>query len=88
MRLDKFLKDSRLIKRRTIAKQMCDAGKIAVNGKIAKAGTELIAGDMLRIEYATMFYTVEILTVKVNPSKVAAGESYKEISRELKPKAG
>lgn len=86
MRLDKYLKDSRLIKRRTIAKQMCDAGKVAVNEKIVKAGTDVFEGDKITVEYATMFYTVEVVTLNVNPSKVAAADSYKEISRVMKEK--
>jgi len=88
MRLDKFLKDSRLIKRRTIAKQMCDAGKVAINSKIAKAGTDVFEGDRVTVEYATMFLTVEVLTLKISTSKVAAADCYKEINRELKNKEG
>ncbi|MGB9866601.1 MAG: RNA-binding S4 domain-containing protein [Bacillota bacterium] len=49
MRLDKFLKVSRIIKRRTIAKQLCEGGLIAVNGKVAKASTEVKAGDVIQI---------------------------------------
>ena len=49
MRIDKFLKNSRLIKRRTIAKEACDQGRVFVNDKVAKAGTEFKVGDIIRV---------------------------------------
>lgn len=52
MRLDKFLKVSRIIKRRTVAKEVCDTGRVLVNGKVAKAGTSLKVSDIIEIEYA------------------------------------
>jgi ribosomal 50S subunit-recycling heat shock protein len=51
MRLDKYLKVSRLIKRRSVAKEVCDGGKVSVNGKTAKAGTEVKVGDVLEIGF-------------------------------------
>lgn len=84
MRIDKFLKDSRLVKRRTIAKQMCDAKKIVVNGKPVKAGHEVKIGDLIRVEYAKMFYTIEIESLNISLSKATAAECYKEISKEMK----
>ena len=63
MRLDLFLKQTGLIKRRPIAKAMCDGGKVSRNGKVAKAGDELRAGDQLRIDYGVKTVDVEVLTV-------------------------
>lgn len=53
MRLDKFLKNSRIIKRRTVAKEACDGGRVSVNGRTAKPGTELEVGDKIHIEFGT-----------------------------------
>ncbi|QRN85238.1 RNA-binding S4 domain-containing protein [Clostridia bacterium] len=61
MRLDKFLKVSRIIKRRTIAKDMCDNARIQVNGRVAKAGHDIEAGDTLIIEFGRRILTVEVL---------------------------
>ena len=73
MRLDKFLKVSRLIKRRTVAKEMVDAGRIRVNGKPAKPGLEVKVGDVLEIGYGDNATKAEILeireTVKAEESK-------------------
>ncbi|RKQ85626.1 S4 domain-containing protein [Brockia lithotrophica] len=52
MRLDKYLKDARIVKRRTVAKILCDAGKVRVDGKVAKAGLELRGGEWVEVEYA------------------------------------
>ncbi len=72
MRLDKFLKVSRLIKRRTIAKEVCDAGKISVNGRVAKAGTVLAVGDHLDIQFGEKLLSVEVLRLD---SVVKAGDA-------------
>ncbi|MEG1500565.1 MAG: RNA-binding S4 domain-containing protein [Clostridiales bacterium] len=61
MRLDKFLKVSRIIKRRTVAKDVCDAGRIHVNGRSAKAGADLKVGDILSFNYGRRQMEVEIL---------------------------
>lgn len=61
MRLDKFLKVSRIIKRRTIAKDMCDNARIQVNGRIAKAGHDIQTGDALIIEFGRRILTVDVL---------------------------
>ncbi|MGI6685120.1 MAG: RNA-binding S4 domain-containing protein [Bacillota bacterium] len=63
MRLDKYLKVSRLIKRRTVAKEVCDGGKVSVNGKTAKAGTEVKAGDILELGFGPRMLKVEIVAV-------------------------
>ncbi len=54
MRLDKFLKVSRLIKRRTVANEACDAGRVSINGKVAQAGAGVKAGDIIEIGWLTM----------------------------------
>jgi len=61
MRVDKFLKVSRLIKRRTVAKEACDLGRIQVNGKVVKASYEMKVGDQLQIELGTRKVRVEVL---------------------------
>ncbi len=64
MRVDKYLKVSRLIKRRTVAKEACDLGRIQVNGRVVKAGHELKVGDVLQIELGTRRVRVEILEIR------------------------
>ena len=64
MRLDKYLKVSRIIKRRTVAKDVCDGGKVKVNGKVAKAGADVKPGDILEIGFGERKVRAEILEVK------------------------
>lgn len=64
LRLDKFLKVSRLIKRRPVAKDMCDAGKVEVNDRVAKAGTEVAVGDELAIRFGERVVRVRIREIK------------------------
>ena len=61
MRLDKYLKVSRLIKRRTVANEACDAGRVMINGKTAKAGTDVKVGDVIEIGFGTRNVKVEVL---------------------------
>ena len=61
MRLDKYLKVSRIIKRRTVANEACDAGRVTVNGKVAKAGTEVKIGDIIEIKFGNNTTKVEVL---------------------------
>jgi len=63
MRLDKFLKVSRLIKRRTVANEACDAGRVTINGKTAKASAEVNVGDILEISFGTKNVKAEILDI-------------------------
>ena len=64
MRLDKYLKVSRLIKRRTVAKEMVDAGRVKVNGKVAKPGSEVKQGDELEIGFGQRLVRAKILAIK------------------------
>ena len=77
MRLDKFLKVSRLIKRRTVANEACDAGRVLVNGKSAKASLNVKEGDVLEIEFGTRTVKVEVLDVQETVRKDEAKELYK-----------
>ena len=77
MRLDKFLKVSRLIKRRTIANEACDAGRVSVNGKVAKAGTTVKAGDIIEIGFGTRNVKVEVLSVAETVRKEEAKELFR-----------
>ena len=77
MRLDKFLKVSRLIKRRTVANEACDAGRVLVNGKSAKASLNVKEGDIIEIEFGTRTVKVEVLDVQETVRKDEAKELYK-----------
>lgn len=77
MRLDKYLKVSRLIKRRTVANEACDAGRVMVNGKPAKASAAVKAGDVLEIQFGTRTVRAEILNVQETVKKEAAQEMYR-----------
>ena len=79
MRLDKFLKVSRLIKRRTIANEACDAGRVLVNDKPAKASLNVKAGDMIEIQFGAKAGKVEVLDVQETVKKDEAKELYRYI---------
>lgn len=79
MRLDKYLKVSRLIKRRTIANEACDAGRVLLNEKPAKAGSTVKAGDIITIQFGSKEVKVEVLDV----SEVVRKEEAKEMYRYL-----
>ena len=79
MRLDKYLKVSRIIKRRTIANEACDAGRVSVNGKVAKASVDVKAGDVLEIRFGEKVFKAEILNVAEHVLKNEASELYKVI---------
>ena len=72
MRLDKFLKVSRLIKRRTVANEACDAGRVLVNGKTAKASQNVKVGDVLEIQFGNKAVKAEILDIKETVKKEEA----------------
>ena len=69
MRLDKFLKISRLIKRRTVANEACDAGRVTVNGKVAKASQAVKASDIIEIQFGNKAVKVEVLDVTETAKK-------------------
>lgn len=77
MRLDKFLKVSRLIKRRTVANEACDAGRVLVNDKPAKASLNVKTGDVLEIQFGTNSVKVEVLDVQETVKKDEAKELYR-----------
>ena len=77
MRLDKYLKVSRLIKRRTVANEACDAGRVMINGKPGKASAAVKAGDVLEIQFGTRTVRAEILNVQETVKKEAAQEMYR-----------
>lgn len=77
MRIDKYLKVSRIIKRRTVANEACDAGRVMINGNVAKASAEVKAGDVIEIAFGTNPLKVEVLTVKETVKKEEAKDMYK-----------
>ncbi len=79
MRLDKFLKVSRLIKRRTVAKEACTSGIISINGKVAKASTEVNIGDTIEIRFGEKTNKVKVLEVREHVLKKEAQEMYEVI---------
>ena len=79
MRLDKFLKVSRLIKRRTVANEACDNGRISVNGRVVKASYDVKVGDRIEISMGACTVTVEVLEVSDNVRKDDAAGMYKEV---------
>lgn len=79
MRIDKFLKNARIIKRRTVAKEACEQGKVFLNDKQAKPGDEVKVGDKVRINFGTGSMNIEILDVKDNVSKDMAASLYRSI---------
>lgn len=83
MRLDKFLKVSRIIKRRTLAKEVCDGGRIQINGRPAKASTEVKAGDILELDFGQRRLKVRVVEIKENVPVALAGQLY-EILEETK----
>ncbi len=76
MRIDKFLKVSRLIKRRTVAKDACDTGRVAINGKPVKAGAEVKADDIIEITYASRSVRARVLDVREVVRKDEAAAMY------------
>lgn len=77
MRLDKYLKVSRLIKRRTIANEACDAGRVTVNEKVAKASQEVKVGDIIAIRFGDKTVQAEVLAVQETVRKEEAKEMFR-----------
>ena len=79
MRIDKFLKVSRIIKRRTVASDACDQGKVTVNGKVAKPGTTVKIGDVIEVSFGERVFKAEILSLAEHVLKGDAQSMYKPL---------
>ena len=79
MRLDKYLKVSRLIKRRTVANEACDSERVMVNGKVARASYDVKVGDIIAIRFGERTLTVEVLSVQESVGKAGAALMYREV---------
>ena len=79
MRLDKFLKVSRLIKRRTVANEACDAGRVMVNGKVAKATVNVKVGDIIEIQFGQKTVKVRVLELLETTKKDEAAELFEHL---------
>ena len=82
MRLDKFLKVSRIIKRRTVAKEACDGGRVSLNGRTAKAGTEVKEGDLLEIRFGSRLGRYEVSHIQETVRKEMAAEMYRVVQED------
>ena len=80
MRIDKYLKVSRIIKRRTVAQEACEGGKVTINGKVAKPSSEVKVGDILSLQFGVKTVTVEVLEVKDVVKKDDAALMYRQIA--------
>ena len=79
IRIDKFLKNSRIIKRRTVAKKACEQGRVNINGKMAKPGDEVKVGDIIEVNFSNQMMKFEILKTKENVRKDEADGLYKSL---------
>ena len=79
MRIDKYLKVSRIIKRRTVAQEACEGGKVTINGKVAKPSSEVKVGDILSLQFGARTVTVEVLEVKEVVKKDDASLMYRQL---------
>ena len=79
MRLDKFLKVSRIIKRRTVANGACDAGRVMVNGKVAKASVDVNVSDVIEMRFGSNTTKVRVLNINENPRKEEAALMYESV---------
>lgn len=77
MRLDKYLKVSRLIKRRTVANEACDAGRVMVNGKVVKASYDVKIGDVIEIAFGNKSVKAEVTAIMDSTKKEDASEMYR-----------
>ena len=80
MRIDKFLKVSRILKRRTLANEACSGGRIEINGKSVKPAKEVKAGDIVSVSFGASTLTFEVLNTDEKQSKQSASEMYRIIS--------
>ncbi len=79
MRLDKYLKVSRIIKRRTVANELCDAGHVSVNGKVARASYDVKENDVIEIKMGERLIKVQVVSVLEHATKANAGDMYKPL---------
>jgi len=84
MRLDKFLKVSRLVKRRTVAKEVGDQHRVTINGRPAKAGTDVKPGDVLELDFGRRVIKVKVVAVRDVASTVQAREMYEVVSEQVR----
>ena len=82
MRLDKYLKVSRLIKRRTVANEACDGGRVSVGGKVVKASYDVKVGDEISITFGSKTLTIRVKEVKETVAKNDASELYEVLSQQ------
>ncbi|AIY85187.1 RNA-binding protein [Clostridium baratii] len=82
MRLDKYLKVSRLIKRRTVAKEACESSRVTINGKVAKSGTQVKEGDIIEITFASRSLRAQVLNIAEHVKKDDAKDMYKILDGE------
>ncbi len=87
MRLDLFLKTSRLVKRRANARELCDAGRVLVNGQPAKPGREIQEGQQLTLTFSTRVIVVEVLLVPLSPRAKDPGTLYRVVSETRVPES-
>lgn len=82
MRLDKYLKVSRIIKRRTVAKEACESGRVSINGKVAKPSTDVKEGDTIEIQFASKYLKARIINIAEHVRKDDAKEMYEILQGE------
>ena len=82
MRIDKYLKVSRIIKRRTVANEACSGGRVTVNGKIAKPGTSVTPGDLITIRFGEHLGQYEVISISETVRKDQAADMYRVISED------
>lgn len=80
MRVDKFLKVSRVVKRRTVANEVCSAGRVSINGRAAKPGAEVKVGDIIDISFGTGQTSIRVLSITETVRKEKASEMYEILS--------
>ena len=80
MRIDKYLKVSRIIKRRTVANEACDAGRVLVNGNVVKASYDVKINDIIEIQFGQRTVKVKVLNLNETAKKEAAAEMYEDLS--------
>ena len=83
MRLDKYLKISRLIKRRTVAKEIADQGRISINGKVAKSSSDVSTNDELEVRFGNKTLTVKVLKIVETTKKEESADMYEVISEKF-----